>query len=314
MSPVPITSALDSLPSPEDSNPGSPTSSSQSAPLGYGNAEPAFTTNDSTLNSSDGINPSVNKIRRALESGRCSLGAWVMIPGTTVSRFMAGMGFDWIMVDGEHGHMDDRAINDAVNSIAPWGVSPIIRLPGGDSWLIKRALDTGAHGVMIPMVNTKEQAEAVVRGARFPPIGSRGHGGPFCTAAWKCNNAQYVKSANDEIMVIVQIETREALKNVEQIASVPGIDMLFVGPNDLAADMGFPPSSENYHPDVVAALEKIKAAARAHDKYVGIWANDGASAARRREQGFQMVSIGADIMAITGWYATEIGIAAGERK
>ncbi|KAJ3040392.1 hypothetical protein HDV00_010946 [Rhizophlyctis rosea] len=210
--------------------------------------------------------------------------------------------------------MDDRAMNDAVNSIAPWGPSPIVRLPAGDSWMIKRVLDTGAHGIVIPMVNTKAQAEAIVKAARFPPLGNRGHGGPFCTAAWKCNNAQYVNSANDEIMVVVQIETREGLDNVEEIAAVPGIDMLFVGPNDLAADLGFPPSSENYSPKVVAALDRIKTAARAHGKYVGIWANDGASAARRCQQGFQMVSIGADIIGMSGWYATEIAIAKGLRK
>ncbi|KAJ3038930.1 hypothetical protein HDV00_012759, partial [Rhizophlyctis rosea] len=282
----------------------------KSAPtIGYGTSEARFVAPAPDTNGMYGA----NTIRRALERKGYSVGAWVMLPGTSIARTMAGMGMDWILIDMEHGNMTDATLYDAVSSIAPWGVSPIVRLPTGDHWMLKRALDTGVHGVMIPMVNTKAQAEAIVQGAKFPPMGVRGHGSPFYTAAWRSTNAEYVTHANQETMVIVQIETVEAVRNVDEIAAVPGVDMLFIGPNDLAASLGRPPTSEDDHPDVVSLLEKVKAAAKRHNKLVGIWASDGAMAARRLKQGFQMVSVGADVMAVVGWYSKELQIAGSGR-
>ncbi|KAJ1548134.1 hypothetical protein HK096_004062 [Nowakowskiella sp. JEL0078] len=249
-----------------------------------------------------------NTIRNALAKGP-SLGAWIMMPGTIIARTMATLGFDWILIDGEHGNMMDSDWHDTVNAVSVWGPSPIIRIPGGEEWIIKRALDTGAHGIMVPMVHTKQQAEKIVSFAKFPPQGIRGHGGPFPSAAWKCSMGEYNKHANENTFVIVQIETVQAVENAEEIASVPGIDMLFVGPNDLAASMGLPPTSEDNDPRMLEALEKIKKAAAAHGKYVGIWASDGPMAARRVEQGFQMVSIGADILAISGFYGQHLLVA-----
>ncbi|KAJ1566139.1 hypothetical protein HK405_010883 [Cladochytrium tenue] len=249
-----------------------------------------------------------NRIRLSLANGGPSIGAWVMLPGATVARTMAMLGFDWIVVDGEHGNMADADWHTSVNAIAPWGPSPIIRLPAGTDFFIKRALDTGAHGIMVPMVSTKEYAERVVSFAKFPPMGIRGHGGPFPAAAWKTTMQEYSREANNNTFVIVQIETEEAVRNAEEIASVPGIDMLFVGPNDLAASLGLPASSEDDSPRMLEALDAIKAAAKKHGKYAGIWATDGPMAARRIDQGFNLVSVGADAMAIPAFYGQNLAI------
>ncbi|KAI9341523.1 Pyruvate/Phosphoenolpyruvate kinase-like domain-containing protein [Zopfochytrium polystomum] len=297
-----------------------------------------------------------NRIRQSLANGGVSVGAWIMLPGTTVARTMAMLGFDsavccayttsslspprsakppallllttndkltptkqtnqtqqiayhptqWLIVDSEHGNIQDADLHDTVNAVAPWGPSPLIRLPAGTDFHIKRALDTGAHGIMVPMVNTKEYAERIVQYSKFPPMGIRGHGGPFPAAAWKTTMDDYNKNSNANTFIIVQIETVEAVENADAIASVPGIDMLFVGPNDLAASMGLPPTSEDNSPIMLQALERIKEAAKKHGKYAGIWASDGPMAARRIEQGFQMVSVGADVMAIQGFYGQHL--------
>ncbi|KAJ3339653.1 hypothetical protein HDU83_007519 [Entophlyctis luteolus] len=245
-----------------------------------------------------------NRIRASLASGKASVGAWIMLPGTTVARTMATLGFDvlialpWILIDGEHGNMQDSDWHDSVNAVAVWGPSPIIRIPQGEEFIIKRALDTGAHGIMVPMCNTVEYAKEIVQRSKFPPMGRRGHGGPFPATAWKTTMDDYNKNANANTFIIVQIETKQAVENADAIAAVEGIDMLFVGPNDLAASYGLPPTSEDYSPIMEEAMEKIRSAAKRHGKFVGIWASDGPMAARRIEQGFQMVSVGADVMAI----------------
>ncbi|KAJ3128520.1 hypothetical protein HK098_004150 [Nowakowskiella sp. JEL0407] len=249
-----------------------------------------------------------NSLRNSLRRGR-SLGAWIMLPGTIVARTMATLGFDWILIDGEHGNMQDGDWHDSVVAISVWGPSPLIRLPCGNEFFIKRALDTGAHGIMIPMVHTKQQAEQIVQWSKFPPLGVRGHGGPFPTAAWKCTMDEYNKRANEETVIIVQIETKEAVGNSEEIASVEGVDVLFVGPNDLAASYGLPPSSENYEAILVDAIEKVKVACKKYGKHIGIWASDGPMAQRRIAQGFDMVSVGADVMAISGYYDRHLKIA-----
>ncbi|KAI8806133.1 HpcH/HpaI aldolase/citrate lyase family protein [Cladochytrium replicatum] len=251
-----------------------------------------------------------NRIRHSLAKG-LSIGAWLTLPGTHIARVLASQGFDWVLIDGEHGALADADWHAAVPIIASCGASPIIRIAGADHTLIKRALDTGAHGVMVPMVNTRAMAESVVAGTKFPPMGIRGFGSPFVNGPWGCTMDEHNRNANRETVVIVQIETKEAVENIDEIASVPGVDVLFVGPNDLAASYGRPPSSEDNDPAISDALEKIKDAAKRHNRFVGIWATDGPMAARRLQQGFQMVSVGAEILAISGYYSQHLAIATG---
>jgi len=176
-----------------------------------------------------------NRVKVALEAGQTSMGLWQMIPGANISRLLANSGPDWVCVDCEHGNIDDSAMHDAVPAIAAHGVSPLVRIPDMQGWMVKRALDAGAHGVIVPLIRTVEDAKQLVRSAKFPPLGDRGFGSPLSMDRFRPvpSFTEYLQQANDNLLTIVQIETKEALASVEQIAEVPGIDVLFIGPFDL---------------------------------------------------------------------------------
>lgn len=211
-----------------------------------------------------------------------------------------------------------------VGAISSAGASPIVRVPGSEPWMLKRALDSGAHAVMVPMCETAAQAEAIARACKYPsprpgsrwapsscsgPAGGggiRGAGSMFAHAAFNQTGREYLLSANDNVLVCVQIESRTAVDNVEAIAAVPGVDMLFVGPNDLASSMGHVAFDHARTPEVQAAAARVLAAGRAAGKYVGYFALGAEEAARRYRQGFHFVNCGADIVAVTGWMAAEM--------
>ncbi|KAL1621114.1 hypothetical protein SLS56_009319 [Neofusicoccum ribis] len=216
----------------------------------------------------------------------------------------------WVLIDCEHGNIDDAEMYHAVGAVATAGASPIVRIAGSEPWQIKRALDSGAHGIMIPMCETKDQAAIIAAATHYPasdfPNGIRGAGGLFAPANFGVDAAEYVRSANRRIVVIVQIETRKAIENVEEIASVPGIDALFVGPNDLAASMGYFPFSHASIPEVQHATAQVLAAAQKHGKYAGHFALGAEAAAVRVKQGWHFVNCGADIVAVTAWMSNEM--------
>lgn len=185
-----------------------------------------------------------NRLRTALNQGRTSFGAWQMIPGANVSRLLARSGVDWVLVDCEHGNLDDGAMHDAVPAIAALGVSPIVRLPDMQGWMVKRALDSGAHGIVVPLLRTVEEARQLVQSAKFPPLGKRGFGSPIAPERFNPvpSFTEYLQQANDALLTIVQIETKEALECVDEIAAVEGIDVLFIGPFDLGESAPIPRS------------------------------------------------------------------------
>ncbi|CAI7587746.1 unnamed protein product [Penicillium glandicola] len=156
-----------------------------------------------------------------------SVGQWLEFPGYSLARTVASLGEDWVLVDCEHGNIDDNEMYLQVGAISSAGVSPIVRVPGSEPWMIKRALDCGAHGIMVPMCETKEQAESIVRSCKYPskewPYGVRGAGAMFAPAAFNQNGREYLTHANDNIIIIVQIESRTAIENCEAIAGVAGI-------------------------------------------------------------------------------------------
>ena len=159
-----------------------------------------------------------NRLSNTMQTGSApAFGAWQMLPGTTVSRLLCSAGYDWILIDCEHGDIDDAAMRDCVRVIADCGVSPIVRIPGLENWMVKRALDGGAHGILVPLVRTVEECENLVKWSKFPPAGVRGFGAPTAHTAFGLNNArEYLLNANDNILVMVQIETKEALENVSE--------------------------------------------------------------------------------------------------
>ncbi|EOO01030.1 putative aldolase citrate lyase family protein [Phaeoacremonium minimum UCRPA7] len=187
----------------------------------------------------------------------------------------------------------------------------MVRIPGSEHWMVKRALDCGAHAIMVPMCETREQAEAIVRACKYPstrwPTGLRGAGAMYAPAAFNQNGREYLLSANDNVMVCVQIESRKAVENVEEIAAVDGIDMLFIGPNDLASSMGYVAFDHGSIPEVQEASARVLKAGIDAGKYVGHFALSADAAAQKYKQGFHFVNCGADIVAITAWMAGEMG-------
>ncbi|KAG5947026.1 hypothetical protein E4U60_003449 [Claviceps pazoutovae] len=243
---------------------------------------------------------SCNRLKTAFKQGKQSMGLWQMIPGANVSRLLARSGVDWVMVDCEHGNIDDRAMHDAVPAIAALGVTPLVRLPDMQSWMVKRALDAGAHGVLVPLLRSAEQARELVQAAKFPPSGKRGFGSPIAPGCFHPapSLTEYLQQANDALLTIVQIETQEALDEVDEIAAVEGIDVLFIGPFDLGNSIGYPVINGAMAPELNAAIAKILAACRQAGKKCGMFATSGEQAKLYADQGFDMISVSVDHTAL----------------
>ncbi|KAH7324530.1 Pyruvate/Phosphoenolpyruvate kinase-like domain-containing protein [Stachybotrys elegans] len=259
-------------------------------------------------------NSGKTRLRKSLERAKDrqgpSVGQWLEFPGYSLAKTVAGLGEDWVLIDCEHGNIADSEMYHQIGAISTSGVSPIVRIAADQPWMIKRALDAGAHGIMVPMCETKEQAEAVVRAAKYPskdwPQGIRGAGAMFAPAAFDQNGREYYLTANQNVVICVQIETRLALQNVEEIAGVEGIDMLFIGPNDLASSMGYVAFDHATISEVQEATQTILNATLKAGKYAGHFALSAEIAAQRYEQGFHFVNCGADIVAVTAWMSTEM--------
>ena len=157
-----------------------------------------------------------NRLRKALLShSGISFGAWQMLPGGNLSRTIARTGYDWVCVDCEHGNIADNQMHESVAAIASCGVSPIVRIPANEGWMVKRALDSGAHGIIVPLLYTADDARRLVQSAKFPPVGQRGYGSPFSMGAFGGpSGVEYLQQANEALVTIVQIETRQAFENV----------------------------------------------------------------------------------------------------
>ncbi|ETN46319.1 uncharacterized protein HMPREF1541_00503 [Cyphellophora europaea CBS 101466] len=243
-----------------------------------------------------------NSLRKALHTGNgLSFGAWQMLPGTHLSRTIARCGFDWVCIDTEHGNIADDAMHESVHAVASTGVSPIVRIPANEGWMVKRALDAGAHGIIVPLLYTVEDAKKLVEASKFPPRGRRGFGSPFSMGAFdnsgNLSGFEYMNAANDNLLTIVQIETKEAFENVEEIAKVDGIDVLFIGPWDLGNNLGYPVQGD-FAPELKEAIARILKAAQDAGKKSGIYCPSGEFARRYADQGFQMISVVNDMGAI----------------
>ncbi|KAI9780192.1 MAG: hypothetical protein M1835_004539 [Candelina submexicana] len=253
-----------------------------------------------------------NRLQKALRGSGPTFGAWQTLPGSNLSRTIARSGFDWVLVDTEHGNIDDGAMHECVAAIAGCGVSPIVRIAANEGWMVKRALDAGAHGIIVPLLYTEEDARKLVSSAKFPPTGVRGFGSPFPMGSFgNETTAQYLQQANESLLTIVQIETKEALHNVDAIAQVPGIDVLFVGPFDLGNNIGHPILDGSMHEDLQKAIASILRAAKQNEKRAGIYATSGEQARKFSDQGFNMVSVAADMNALQTYFESALSSAKG---
>ncbi|KAF9640119.1 hypothetical protein BFW01_g11925 [Lasiodiplodia theobromae] len=179
--------------------------------------------------------------------------------------------------------------------------------------MVKRALDAGAHGVIVPLLHTADDARKLVSAAKFPPQGTRGFGSPFPMAKFSNQTtAEYLLQANEALVTIAQIETKEALANVNEIAAVPGVDVLLIGPFDLGNNIGHPILDGTMHDDLKAAIERIHKAAVDNGKRTGIYCTSGEQSYEYAQKGFHMISISADMMAIPNYFNSVLSTARGE--
>ena len=236
----------------------------------------------------------VNTFKSRLLDGERLIGCWLSFAESYPTEVMASAGFDWLVIDGEHAPNDLRSIRDQLAILAGRDVAPVVRLPMGEDWLIKQVLDAGAQNLLIPMVESAAQARALVRACRYPPNGVRGVGAAFGRATDFGRHEGYIPTADAQICLLAQIESRAGLAALEEIAAVDGIDGLFIGPGDLAADMGH--SGDAEVPEVRAAISDAITRIRAAGKVPGIIGLTEAATERAFADGAQMIGVGVDVL------------------
>lgn len=234
-----------------------------------------------------------NRIKTMLAEGKACIGGWVTIGHPTMTEIMGMVGFDWILLDCEHGPLSFETAQLLLQGMNGSEAVPFIRVADSDPAMIKRALDIGTMGVIVPLVNDREAAERAVKAVKYPPQGIRGIGLPRANQ-YGVGLEEYIARANDEIMTIVQIEHADAVENLEDIVTVPGIDMLFVGPVDLAGSYGHVVVSGEPPAEVKRAVDKIIATAQRVGIPLGCWSPNVEIANQRIAQGFQFVGISTD--------------------
>ncbi len=220
------------------------------------------------------------------------IGLWLALADSYSAELCAGSGFDWLLIDGEHAPFDLRTILSTLQCVAPYPAQPVVRLPDGNPTLIKQILDVGATTLLIPMVESADQARELVQAVRYPPAGRRGVGSSIARSSRWNRFPNYVHEANERVCLLVQAETIAALAQLEEICGVDGVDGVFVGPADLAASMGY--LGQPAHPDVVARIEAAIGAIRACGKAPGILCADRELAGRYIDAGAQFVAVGVD--------------------
>ncbi len=233
-----------------------------------------------------------NHVKRALREGRPTAGSWLHLCSAISAEIMSRAGFDWLLIDMEHGHGDYQTLLAQLQAIEGSPVIPIVRVQWNDPAVVKRVLDLGAYGVMVPWVANRAETEAAVRAAKYPPAGIRGIAGSHRAGGYGRHAAEYWKRANDEILVVIQVETPTALADVDAIARVPGVDVLFVGPGDLSTALGH--MGDPGHPEVVAAIERIETAAKAHGVALGNITRNWEQARELYKRGYQFLTLCSD--------------------
>jgi 4-hydroxy-2-oxoheptanedioate aldolase len=239
------------------------------------------------------MSAAVNDFKKRLKTGKTQFGIWSSLSSEMVTELLATTDIDWICVDGEHSPNQLTEMRRQLLSIDHSGTNAMVRVPYSEDWMIKQALDIGAQTVLVPMVETPEQAEQIVRAMLYPPHGIRGVGS-YGTRASKFGTVKnYLTTANDQVCLIVQVENMKGIENLDAILAVDGIDAVFIGPSDLSADMGFLGQPERAEVQVVinTALEKIIAS----DKAAGILTFNMDLAKQQVEMGVDFIAVGMDV-------------------
>lgn len=236
-----------------------------------------------------------NPVKAALAEGKPQVGTWLSFGDIFATRLMARVGFPWLTVDMEHSPIDWSQAANLFGVIADAGCTPLVRVPAGNHDLIKRVLDAGAHGIIVPMVDTVEQAKAAIAAAKYPPEGNRSVGGGLHSMNFDATAGDYYKHANDEVLVILQTESPTGVENAEEIYSLPGVDGIFVGPNDLRFQMREPdgtfPTAEQHE----AMQQRVLAAGKKTGTPVGLHVQTTEQVEQRIAEGWQFIAIGSEL-------------------
>jgi len=232
-----------------------------------------------------------NAVKRRLHAGLPAVGHWLSLPSAAVAELMAGFEPDWLMIDTEHGPAGGEVVEDLIRAMKGTATTPLVRVRANDPALIKQALDRGAMGVLVPMVSSAEAARAAVSAAKYPPEGIRGVAGTRASR-YGADLPEYFARWNREVLVAVQIETAQALETVEAIAAVPGLDVLFVGPNDLSAALNC--FRQFDRPEFQQAVARILGAAQRQGLAAGYHTGTVEEALERIRQGFRLVGLSSD--------------------
>jgi 2-keto-3-deoxy-L-rhamnonate aldolase RhmA len=231
-------------------------------------------------------------LKKRLRAGETVVGTWATIGHQDVVDVLETSKLDWVVMDTEHAPLGPEAVSRMIQAIDPAHMCPLVRVGAVDQTLVKSALDMGAHGVLFPLVSSREEAERAVRFAKYPPEGVRGVA-PRKAADYGRSFSEYLRSANDQTIVVVQIETGEALGNLDAILSVPRVDVAFVGPSDLTMSLGLVDDRGN--PRVVKAMEQVIKACEEHGKTPGVLAATPDEAKRDVALGFRFIGLGSDV-------------------
>lgn len=240
-----------------------------------------------------------NLVKKLLREGKPVVGTWLSLGSITAARFMARAGFDYLTVDVEHSLVNVETTTHMLGSIADAGCVALVRVPAGKHDHIKRVLDNGGHGIVVPMVNTREEAEVAVAACLYPPRGNRSVGGSVHALNYDATPAEYYAKADDEILIVLQCEHIQAVRDFDKVFSVPGVDAVFVGPNDLMASMrdatGKPPPPEVFKralADILAGCKRNKIAAGIHTFSIE-------EARQRIEEGWQFIAVNSELRFMT---------------
>jgi len=233
-----------------------------------------------------------NHFKQALAKGERQVGLWCSLASPLAAEILAGAGFDWLVIDGEHAPNDIPLLVAQLQAMRGGTAEPVFRVPWNDMVIIKRSLDAGARTIIVPFVQSVEEARRAVAAARYPPRGVRGVAGGVRAADFG-RNKSYLQTAHLETCVIVQLETKAGLAAIEGIGAIDGIDGMFIGPNDLAADFG--QLGNTRHPEVEAAIKDAAQRIRATGKAAGTLSFDLDDVERQFEMGFNFTALGTDV-------------------
>lgn len=232
-----------------------------------------------------------NTVKQTLRAGGATVGSWLTLPDPVAALQMSKVGFDWLLIDLEHSSIDLRTASIMSQMIAQTGGTPLMRVPWSTNENVKKALDSGAMGLIFPMQNNRAQVEQSVEWAFYPPQGIRGYGPTLAVLGFDTDARTYFEHANEEILIVVQVEQIEAVEQVDEILSVPGVDVAFIGPNDLSASMGLSPFEAHENPRFIEAVAHVRERCVAHGVAPGIYAGNAQIGRQRLDEGFRFVGV-----------------------